>query len=315
MVKFKTFSDALTAAPVAANDNKPHKARKQPEPRYRGTLPTLRWLYDNHPDLAESVADAINALQVTGWQPDAVDNDQQIRPTVGELVKASTDPDTGEHLPQAVERDTDGNTFIRIGALRFRDGELVEYGHTKKGRKLEPRDRIVSRDEEPKQKRNPSSYLAFRGAVPSPLHADTHQRGFSGEPALAPMYDPQTGVESARAELKRHGVDGSVAFENLPFQATRCRTVVAKGADFLGGVVGISGTSSKGAVMWESPSRPKGEVLRIIEEIASGSTLKEIGERMGLQGARVDRMAKDLVTDAAKVLIAANDNRSKKNAA
>lgn len=315
--KFKSLAEALSAPPVAANDNAPQtrRSRKVAEPRYRGSLPTLRWLYDNHPDLAEPVAEAVQALAVSNWDADAVDSDQEIRPTVGELMRAATDPDTGEHLKQTVERDADGNVYIRIGSLRFRDGVLVEYGRTKRGRKLQPRDRIVSRDEDFTEKRNPASYIALRGAVASPLHAGPYQRPMSGDPALAPMYAPLDGVESNRAELKRLGVDGGVQFDSLPGNPTKGRAAIAAGAEFLGGVVGMSGTSSNGAIAHAQAEKPRGEVMRIVDEIAAGATLKEIGERMGLVGARVDRGAKDFVLDAARTLAASNDNLRKKNAA
>ncbi|TIL91443.1 MAG: hypothetical protein E5Y73_17350 [Mesorhizobium sp.] len=313
MSKFKTFSDALTAAPVAANDNK--RSRKKPEPRYRGTLPALRWLYDNHPELAEPVAEAVQSLATSSWEADAVDNDQEIRPTVGELVRASMD-DGGEWLASTIDHDSDGNSHIRLGSLKFVCGELVEYGRTRKGRKLQPRDRVTSRTDEPSKNRNPTLYVFRTGATtPSPLHAEPYQRPFSGEPALAPMYDPQTGVEANRAELRKHGVDGSVSFEDLPFPATKCPTAIAKGAEFLGGVAQSSGTASSGAIMWEAPEAKVGEARKVIEEIASGATLKDIGERMGYDGVRVDRMAKAAIIEAARVLVAANDNSRKKNAA
>ncbi|TIL38541.1 hypothetical protein [Mesorhizobium sp.] len=313
MSKFKTFSDALAAAPVAANDNK--RSRKKPEPRYRGTLPALRWLYDNHPELAEPVAEAVQSLAASNWDVDAVDNDQEIRPTVGELVRASMD-DGGEWLAPTIDHDSDGNSHIRLGSLKFVRGELVEYGRTKKGRKLQPRDRVTSRTDEPSKNRNPTLYVFRTGATtPSPLHAEPYQRPFSGEPALAPMYDPQRGVEANRAILRGLGVDGSVSFEDLPFPATKCPTAIAKGAEFLGGVAQSSGTASSGAIMWEAPEAKVGEARKVIEEIASGATLKDIGERMGYDGVRVDRMAKAAIIEAARVLVAANDNSRKKNAA
>jgi hypothetical protein len=40
--------------------------------------------------------------------------------------------------------------------------------------------------------------------------------------------------------------------------------------------------------------------------------LKDIGERMGLDGARVDRAAKDALVNAARALVASNDNSPRK---
>ncbi len=307
--KFRTFSDAMTAAPVAANDNRP---RKIPEPRYRGTLPALRWLYDNHPELAGAVADAVQSLAATNWSADAIDNDQEIRPTVGELMAAGTDKVSGEHLKATIESDTDGNPYVLLGSLKFIGGELVEYGKTKKGRKLTPRDRIESRGDEPDKVRNPNLYVFRTGAATqSPMHSESYQRPFSGEPALIPMYAPQTGVEANRDELRRHGVDGSVAFEDLPFPATLCPTAIAKGAEFLGGVVRSSGNSSQGAIMWEAPEVRIGEARKVIEEVAARGTLQSIGDVVG--GDIED--GKLALLDAARILVAANDNKRRKMAA
>lgn len=324
MTTYKSFADALSAprateprtttAPIAANDNRPRKA---PQPRYRGTLPALRWLYDNHPELAEPMASAVRALSNTTWDADAIDNDQEIRPTVGELVKAATDPETGEWLKPSIETDKDGNTSVRLGALKFVRGELVEYGETKKGRKLRPRDRIVSREDAPSDARNPYLYVfSTRAATPSPLHAESIHRELSGVPALAPMYAPHPGKEKARDELVALGVDGSVSFDKLPFAATKCMSTIAPGAEFLGGVVGSSVTASSGAVnMGDLPDAPKGEARLIVEAVASGASLKDIGERMGFSGARVDRAAKDALVNAARALVAANDNGPRKKKA
>lgn len=323
---YKTFADALSAskqatpAPTAANDNKPRKQRK--ESRYRGTLPVLRWLYDNHPDIAEPVAVAIKALAASNWDPEAGDDYLEIRPTIGELVRAATNPeaptnadDTPNWLAPTIKQDKDGNPYVQLGALRFEHGALVEYGRTKKDRKLEPRELVRVRKDAPAAPRDPSRYLAGKPAA-SPMHAETYRRPISAAAAIPPMYDPQRDVEANRALLRSFGVDGSVPFDGLPFPTTRCPPAIAKGAEFLGGVVGLSGTSSSGAVnMGDLPARQKGEVLRIIDEIASGATLKEIGERMGLKGARPDRAAKEVVIDAARVLQAANDNNRKKIAA
>lgn len=313
MTTYKSFADALSAprateqramaAPAAANDNKPKRIRNNT------TLPALRWLYDNHPDLAPAMAAAVKALAYTEWNTEAIDNDMEIRPTVGELMRAA-----GGNKPE-IMRDSDGNPYVQLGALKFVRGQLVEYGRTKKGRKLEPRDRIAARNDKPEPKRDARGYIALPGAVASPLAAKPYQRPISDTPAIGPMYDPLKGVEAARDELQRHGVDGGVPFGRLPRIAVRGKAVIAKGAEFLGGVVGSSGTSSKGAIMWEAPERPKGEVLCIVEEIASGATLKAIGERMGLKGGHGIRTAGSEIIHAAIALKVANDNQRKNIAA
>ncbi|MCG7507076.1 hypothetical protein [Mesorhizobium retamae] len=313
--KFKSFADALTAqnTPQAANDNKP---TKKPELRYRGTLPALRWLYDNHPELAEPVAEAVQSLSTSNWDVEAGDDYLEIRPTIGELLRAVVNKHTGEEYRPEAKRDKDGNAYIQFGELKFVKGQLVEYGKTKKGRKLTPRDKTRARTDEPSKARNPRFYVfKLRSTTPSPLHAEPYQRPFSGEPALPPMYDPQRGVETTRATLQAFGVDGSVKFEDLPFPATRCPTAIAKGAEFLGGIAQPSGNSSSGAVnLGELPEAPKGEVRKIVEDIASGATLKDIGERMGYGGSKYAiEVGRTAVKGAAVTLVAANDNNFRKN--
>lgn len=318
MSAYKSFTDALSAprsAPVAANDNR--KQRKAPEPRYRGTLPALRWLYDNHPELAGPMASAVQSLTASNWETDVTDNVQEIRPTVGELIKAATDPETGEWLKPVIASDKDGNNHIRLGSLKFKGNELVEYGQTKKGTKLRPRDRTISREDAPGNQRDLNLYVFRTNATtPSPMDVEPYRTPISDESALFPMYAPLDGVEEARSELVAHGVDGSIPFDGLPSPATRCPTAIANGSVFLGGVVGSSGNASSCAVdMGDLPDAPKGEAWQVVEAVASGATLTEIGKRMGIKGARVDRQAKAVLVEAAQSLAPANDNANKKLAA
>lgn len=309
-----SLADQLTALKAsAANDNKP---RKQPEPRYRGTLPALRWLYTNHPELAEPVATAVKSLADTNWETDAIDNDQEIRPTVGEIVKAAMDSFDEHGKPiwrePIIDDKNPDDVCVRLGALKFVRGELVEFGRTKKGRKLRSRDKISSRTDEPAKDRDPSLYVfRTRSITPSPLHAEPYQRPFSGEPALAPMYDPQKGVEANRAVLRSFGVDGSVPFELLPFPATRYPAAIAAGAEFLGGVAQSSGNASLGAIeIWDMPEAPKGEARMVIEEVAARGTLQSIGAIVGRDGD--PEAGKRALIDAARILVAANDNKRQK---
>lgn len=334
---YKTFTDAFRVThrptPVAANDNRP---RKQPEPRYRGKLPALRWLVDNHPDLAETVAEAVRSLSKTNWRADAVDDVIEFRPLPGELVAAAT---------ASIETDSDGNELriwhdmvidpkpasatykdpelVTLGNLRFNRGVLVEWGQTKKGRKLRPTDRTVSRETERSSQRSPVRYLATKPTTPSPMLAAPLPRNVSDAPALPPMYDPlprvapsdhdkhgRYGVEEGRALLRELGADGSVAFENLPATATKVPTVAAKGAGFIGGISRSSGTASSGAPEpWEGPApRPKGEAWRVIELVAARADLKGIGRELGYVEAKATAMGKIALVDAARALVAANDN-------
>lgn len=307
------LSELLAAGrPVAANDNEPQ--RKARQPRNRSTLPALRWLFDNHPDLAPALASALPKPAST-WSPDAVDNDQKIRPTIGELMKAASDAfrvyvregvrHVGAGMVFEMDEDIEHTTF---GSMKFRDGRLVEWGRTKKGHKLGPVDRIEVGDSE-NTHRNPNRYLKTKATAPSPMHASSLPRNVSDRPVLPPMLDPQAGVEANRELLFSLGVDGSVKFDDLPITATKCETAVAKGAAFLGGVSRLSGNSSAGSQAWEAPEEARGEVVEVIEEVAARGTLKSIGLRLGYSEDYADRAGKAALIEAARVLAAANDNK------
>ncbi len=311
---FSSLSTLLAehSRPVAANDNKPQKKRPY---RHRGTLPALRWLFDNHPDLAPALASAL-PKPASNWSPDAVDNDQKIRPTIGELMKAASDAfrvyvrdgvrHVGAGLAREMDEDIEHTTF---GSMKFRDGRLVEWGRTKKGHKLGPVDRIEVCESE-NSHRNPDRYLnKTKATTPSPMHASSLPRNVSDRPVLPPMLDPQAGVEANRELLSALGVDGSVRFDDLPIAATKCETAVAKGAGFLGGVSRPSGNSSAGAQAWEAPEERKGEVVEVIEEVAARGTLKSIGLRLGYSENYADRAGRTALIEAARVLAAANDNK------
>ena len=324
MPPYKTFAEALSATPrpatTAANDNRPRKA---PEPKYRGTLPALRWLFDNHPGEAAAMAKAVDAVRPDS---DALVQDgsrQDIQPSIGELLDAAATghDEDGNRIwaPMAVESHSaeNGGSVVHLGALRFRRGEMIEFGRTKKGRALKPRDRLANRDNAMKvAPRNIAAYLALRPTTPSPMAAEPLPRNVSNVTAISSMYDPLPGVEANRAALRKMGVDGGVAFGEIRHEATRCERAIARNAGFLGGVSGLSGTGSSGAVgPYDAPERPKGEVLAIVEAVAAGATLKDIGEGMGLRGGYAIRTAGDVLLNAAKTLTAANDNKRKKIAA
>ncbi|MDX0654208.1 hypothetical protein GOD34_26050 [Sinorhizobium medicae] len=313
-MKFKSFSAAFTAErlPKAANDNEPRKPR---QPRYRGTLPALRWLYDSFPELAPALAAAL-PKPASNWSADAEDNSQEIRPTEGELMKAASDAfrvyvrEGIRHIGAGltVEADEDGER-IALGSLKFRDGRLVEWAVTKKGHKLRPVDRVKAGSGSNSSHRSPQRYLETRATTPSPMQAASLPRNVSDRPVLSPMLDPQAGVEANRELLRSLGVDGSVSFDELPAPATKCETAVAKGAGFLGGISRPSGNSSSGAQAWEAPEVRQGEVASVVEEVAARGTLKSIGLRLGYAEGYADRAGKAALIEAAKTLAAANDNK------
>jgi hypothetical protein len=318
-LRFKSFADAFTGDSttlIAANDNKP--APKPRSAHYRGTLPALRWLYENHPELAPALARAI-PKPATSWSQDVVEATQEIRPTIGELMKAASDAfrvflrDGVRHVGKGLQinpktKDAAAER-VSLGSLKFQAGRLVEWSVTKKGHRLRPLDRLRGAEKDTSASRNPRRYLATNPTTRSPMEARHLHRPISHEPALAPMYDPQAGVEDARELLRRLGVDGAVRFEHLPCAATKGVTAVAHGAGFLDGVSRSSGNSSSGAVLWEMPEKPKGEITIIVEEVAARGTLKSIGLRLGYSGTYADRAGKAALIEAAKTLTAMNDNK------
>lgn len=341
-MKFKSFEDlrrlaaerkiALSAAEpkigrIAANDNRPRKERPA---RYRGTLPALKWLFDHHAELAIAFAKALPKSDTT-WTRDVDNIIREIRPTVGELMEAASDAfrvfvrDGVRHVGKGMQiapKANDDIERITLGSLKFRDGLLVEWAVTKKGRKLRPVDRLREGGTDKTSARNPRRYLSIKTTAPSPFLAKHLHRPISDEPALAPMYDPlprmapnaedkhgRFGVAEARAVLEAFGVDGSVPFEELPIAALKCADAVASGAGFLGGVSRLSGNSSSGAVLWDMPEKPEGKLAIILDEVAARGTLTSIGIRLGYSKDYADRGGKAALIEVARTLKAANDNK------
>ncbi|WP_156459996.1 hypothetical protein [Mesorhizobium sp. Root157] len=177
-----------------------------------------------------------------------------------------------------------------------------------------------------------AAYLAMPAAIPSPLRVDGYRRPMSGEPALMPMLTPlqrrapdksmnicgqidregRYGVAEARAELVAFGVDGSVPFERLPFPATRCPTVIARGARFIAGISSAKQTASVPAPSWQMPETKA--LSPIIEEVAARGNLESIGGVLGYKGGSRDRAGGKALLAASRALVASNDNRPQRAA-
>ena len=283
--------------PKAANDNTPRNKPRNP-PAYRGTLPALRWLYDNRPELAPALASAL-PRPPANWFVEVEPTRQEIRPTIGELFMAASGQQPTYHT-------TSGHCYVTLGRLKFRDGLLIEWGTTKKGRKLKPADRARPTSDQAKTTRNPESYLSLKGAIRTTMHAEHYHRPFSGQPAIASMYDPLPGVEAARAILQRLGVDGS---RPAPANAKRGGTVAAEGAGFMGGISSPSGNSSSGAVMWEAPEDKPSDTKAVIEEVSARGTLKSIGLRLGYSEADAIEAGKRALINAAEIMKSVRDRK------
>jgi hypothetical protein len=120
------------------------------------------------------------------------------------------------------------------------------------------------------------------------------------------------GVAEARAVLVAFGVDGSVPFERLPFPATRCPTVIARGARFIAGISSAKQTASVPAPSWQIPeAKPLSPIL---QEVASRGNLESIGGVLGYSGGSRDRAGGKALLAAGRALLASNDNRPQRAA-
>ncbi|WP_139788974.1 hypothetical protein [Manganibacter manganicus] len=215
------------------------------------------------------------------------------------------------------------------GAVKQRDGLMISYIDAS-GKEQRP----SYTTSKPRGGKRPhrtkaaiAGYLAMPAAISSPLRVDGYRRPMSGQPALMPMRTPlqrrapdksldvcgqldrvgRYGVAEARAELVAFGVDGSVPFEMLPFPATRCPTVIARGSRFVAGITGAKQTASVPAPSWQTPATKA--LSPILQEVASRGNLESIGAVLGYKGGSRDRAGGRALLAAGRALLASNDNR------
>lgn len=289
-------------------------------------------------------------------QPDSDSNDvearAEIRPSEGELLAAvgwavtgqERWPDTGKKMNtyEKVEaiphtsRNRNGGSDTQLGGLLFRDGKLIVWGRTAKGRPLKPVERPGGPKGGVSSERTAAavwSYLALQGAV-SPLKADGYCKPFSNEPAIACSIDPlpreepngkdkagRFGVEEGRALLQALGVDGSVPFDQLPAVATRGPDALVLGS-FVGGVkkpkpLGeISAAAggepatlreAEGQLFVEFLRQHLGKHAKVLDLAIGDATAKEIGVAMGQGPAYAEKRGPALIDAAIDALIALDE--------
>ncbi|UNK36558.1 hypothetical protein MNR02_08525 [Shinella sp. H4-D48] len=252
----------------------------------------------------------------------------------GRIVKTYERAD----LPTEVKRHRNGTVDIKLGDLVFRDGEMVEWGRTRKGRALRPveRARGVKGGEAPGRTEAAIwSYIRIRPGAPSPFAATSLRRPFSGTPVIVNMYDPlpreepstkdrhgRFGVEEARALLKEHGVDGSVAFADLPVPAAQCQDTLVPGPQWVGGVkkpkpLGeisqAAGRECELARRVETGDyvdhlrRLLGDHAKVLDLAISDATAREIGIVMGKAPAYAEKAGPWLIDAAIDALIAVDE--------
>ncbi|MGQ3212990.1 MAG: hypothetical protein ACT6U0_07765 [Shinella sp.] len=295
----------------------------------------------------------------SGYVPPEPDDDThepeiEMRPSEAELLRAvgwtvtgrERWPDTGGmvNVYQSAEvmpvnsRNRNGGTDTRLGDLLFRDGELVEWGKTKKGRSLRPVERARGMKGAPPAERSVSaiwSYLRIKPEPASPFAAVSLRRPFSGERAIPDMYEPlpreepnakdkhgRFGVEEARALLRERGVDGSVAFEDLPVPATRCPDGLIHGAQWVAGLKKPKPLGEISAAAGREPGvvrltettdrlgylrRVLGDHAKILDLAITDATAKEIAIAMGKAPAYAEKAGPHLIDAAMDALVAIDE--------
>ncbi|GCA51777.1 hypothetical protein KGO5_04234 [Sinorhizobium sp. KGO-5] len=218
-------------------------------------------------------------------------------------------------------RNKNNGIDTQLGDLLFRDGVLIEWGKTRKGRALRPVERPRGAKGGSNAARSDSaiwSYLKLRGAVASPLTAKPYSKPLSGEPALVPMLDSQKGTEEARELLQSLGVDGSVPFDLLPRPAIRCPDGLVSGPQWAGGVKRPKPTGEISAAAGREPDFARQvEVLDYVDHLRhhlgrhalvldmaiTDATAKEIGVAMGQAPAYAEKRGPSLIDAAIDALI------------
>jgi len=305
---------------VAANDNKPARPllawpafeRLYHRQDYRRLYALRYWRNLCFPVPVPECAETTEA---------STESTIEIRPSINELLAA-----VGilPYKPTS-RRNTNKGTDTTVGALRFRDGKLVEWGTTAKGKPLRPIERqraTRSKSALGRTEGQVHAYLKAPAAIPSPLTAESLQRPMARDPAIGDFYDPLPGVEEGRALLRKHGVDGSVPFERLPFPATRCPDGVVHGPQWVGGMKKPKPLSEISAAAREMPEMERQiETLSHIDHLhrllrrsalvldlaVTDATAKAIGIAMGMSPAYAEKRGSSLIDSAIDALIEAEE--------
>ncbi|RWD17016.1 MAG: hypothetical protein EOS75_03815 [Mesorhizobium sp.] len=278
---------------------------------------------DNDPDAPEEAVEG-----------DDVDLAREVRPSVPELLKAIDWTVTGKerwhHTRRMVQTFAvpdvevepnfglgDEKHIIRLGNLAFnfdparrrQPGLLVEYGITAKGKPLRPVDRTRAQKGAKPAKRSAAAiaaYLKRPAAIPSPMAAEGVHKPMCGQRG-AGMYAPLAGVEAARADLVKAGVDGSVPIEELPFPATRCPDYTVPGPQWKGGVSAIKGSGGEGFTTAPDIGQHATEM-----EIARTADLAILRQALGEHAAVLDMAVTDSTAEEIAVAVGYAQSSAKK---
>lgn len=255
-------------------------------------------------------------LRAVGWSVTGRERWKHTGRLVNTYAAAQVEPTINRHRNGAVD--------IKLGDLVFRDGEIVEWGRTRKGRALRPveRARGVKGSEQPgRAEAAIRAYLRAPATTPSPFTAVSLRRPFSGERAIPDLYEPLPGVEEARAILSEHGVDGSVAFDQLPVPATLCADALVPGPQWggvkkpkpLGEISQAAGRECELARRVEAGDyvdhlrRVLGDHAKVLDLAITDASAREIGIAMGKAPAYAEKAGPHMIDAAVDALIAIDD--------
>lgn len=236
------------------------------------------------------------------------------------------------------KRNRLGGTDTQIGNLVFRDGNLIMWGKTKKGAGLRPVDRPRGVKGGASPGRTEAaiwSYIKLPAAGASPMAAKPYRTPMSDECVIGDFYSPlpreepsskdrhgRFGVVEARTVLREFGVDGSVAFDQLPVPATMCPDALVAGAQWVGGVKKPKPLGEISAAAGEESElgrrietldyitdlrRLLGDHAKVLDMAISNASAKEIGIEMKKAPAYAEKAGPILVDAAIDALIALDE--------
>ncbi|MBA1345969.1 hypothetical protein [Rhizobium sp. WYCCWR 11146] len=265
-------------------------------------------------------------LGAAGWK--VIDRERWA--FTGEMV--NTYEPTQEVSPK-YRTNRNGSLEARLGDLLFRDGDLKQWGSTRKGAALQPVERSRGIKGGGKSSRSESaiwSYIELRGAV-SPLTAIPYAKPISSEPAIHDCYSPlpreapnakdrhgRYGTAEARQLLQQFGVDGSVRIDELPIKATRCPDGLIAGEQWIGGVKQPKPTGEISAPAGREPEFVRlvetidyvehlrsrlGRNAKVLDMAITDASAKDIGVAMGLAPAYAEKRGTAVIDAAIDALI------------
>ncbi len=329
------------SARTAANDNKPAREvlawpaleRLAHKGDYRRVYALRHWRNMCYPDRVEVEPDSHEynpevvvevkpseaaLLGAVGWKVDGKERWHFTGEEVNTYERA--EPEV------AYQTNTNGGKEVTTGKLLFRDGELVQWGRTKKGSALKPSEKARGEKGGSSPGRSEAliwSYLRdIRGAV-SPLTARPYCKPMSPEAVIRDALVPQPGTTEAREVLRSFGIDGGVPFDQLPFAAVRCPDGLVAGPQWVSGIKkpkptgeisAASGREYEAVKTVEMVSHLRlvrkalGAHAKVLDLAVTDASAKDIGVATGLAPAYAEKRGAALVDEAIDALISLDEH-------